>query len=127
VSRLQRSDLDQATLDGLRIMADRLCSEYLFMPGDLVLVEGRSCLRRIVSFQGQRLTLSQHREVLTLAVWIALLIVCIEYDSKPPRVTAWPSSSPRDRRKRGHASGTAGAQKSRSTKGQTSRSDAVLR
>jgi hypothetical protein len=28
VSRLQRSDLDQATLDGLRIMADRLCSEY---------------------------------------------------------------------------------------------------
>jgi hypothetical protein len=24
VSRLQRSDLDQATLDGLRIMADRL-------------------------------------------------------------------------------------------------------
>jgi hypothetical protein len=32
VSRLQRSDLDQATLDGLRIMADRLCSEYPFMP-----------------------------------------------------------------------------------------------
>ena len=31
VSRLQRSDLDQATLDGLRIMADRLCSEYPFM------------------------------------------------------------------------------------------------
>jgi hypothetical protein len=28
VSRLQRSDLDQATLDGLRIMADRLCPEY---------------------------------------------------------------------------------------------------
>jgi hypothetical protein len=34
VSRLQRSGLDQATLDGLRIMADRLCSEYPFMPGD---------------------------------------------------------------------------------------------
>ncbi len=29
---LQRSDLDEATLDGLRIMADRLCSEYPFMP-----------------------------------------------------------------------------------------------
>src|ERR1700741_923937 len=32
VSRLQRSDLDQATLEGLRIMANRLCSEYAFMP-----------------------------------------------------------------------------------------------
>src|SRR5262250_2141904 len=32
VSRLQRSDLDPATLDALRIMADRLCSEYPFMP-----------------------------------------------------------------------------------------------
>jgi len=69
VSRLQRFDLDQATIDGLRIMADRLCSEYPFMPGDQVSVEGRSWLRRIVSFQGQRLTLSQHREVLTLAAW----------------------------------------------------------
>jgi tetratricopeptide (TPR) repeat protein len=81
VSRLQRSDLDQATLDGLRIMADRLCSEYPFMPRDQLLVEGRSWLRRVVSFQGQRLTLSQHREILTLAGWIALLIACVEYDS----------------------------------------------
>jgi hypothetical protein len=46
VSRLRRSDLDQATLDGLRIMADRLCSEYPFMPGDQLLVEGRSWLCR---------------------------------------------------------------------------------
>src|SRR5689334_12279249 len=75
VSRLQRSDLDQATLDGLRIMADRLCSEYPFLPSDQLLVEGRSWLRRVVSFQGQ------HREILTLAGWIALLIACVEYDS----------------------------------------------
>ena len=81
VSRLQRSDLDQATIDGLRIMADRLCSEYPFMPSDQLLVEGRSWLRRVVSFQGQRLTLNQHREILTLAGWIALLIACVEYDS----------------------------------------------
>ncbi len=81
VSRLQRSDLDQATIDALRIMADRLCSEYPFMPGDQLLVEGRSWLRRVGSFQGQRLTLNQHREILTLAGWIALLIACVEYDS----------------------------------------------
>jgi tetratricopeptide (TPR) repeat protein len=81
VSRLQRSDVDQATIDGLRIMADRLCSEYPFMPSDQLLVEGRSWLRRVVSFQGQRTTLNQHREILTLAGWIALLIACVEYDS----------------------------------------------
>jgi hypothetical protein len=81
VSRLQRSDLDQATLGALRIMADRLCSEYPFMPRDQLLIEGRSWLRRVVSFQGQRLTLNQHREILTLAGWIALLIAYVEYDS----------------------------------------------
>jgi hypothetical protein len=81
VSRLQRSDLDQATLDALRITADRLCSEYPFMPRDQFLTEGRAWLRRVVSFQGQRLTLNQHREILTLAGWIALLIACVEYDS----------------------------------------------
>jgi hypothetical protein len=42
VSRLQRSDLDQAILDGLRIMAGRLCSEYPFLPADQLLTEGRA-------------------------------------------------------------------------------------
>jgi len=81
VSRLQRSDLDQATLDGLRIMADRLCSEYAFMPAEQLLTEGRAWLRRITSLQGQRLTLRQHREILVLAGWVALLVGCVEYDT----------------------------------------------
>ncbi len=81
VSRLQRSDLDQATLDGLRIMADRLCSEYPFMPADQLLVEGRAWLRRITALQGQRITLKQHREILVLAGWVALLVGCVEYDT----------------------------------------------
>jgi hypothetical protein len=81
VGRLQRSDLDQATLDGLRIMADRLCSEYPFMPADQLLTEGRAWLRRITSLQGQRVTLSQHREILVLAGWVALLVGCVEYDT----------------------------------------------
>ena len=49
VSRLQRSDVDQATLDGLRIMADQLCSEYPFMASDQLLVEGRAWLRRMTT------------------------------------------------------------------------------
>ena len=51
VSRLQRSDLDPATLDALRIMADRLCSEYPYMPPDQLLTEGRAWLRRITALQ----------------------------------------------------------------------------
>ena len=81
VGRLQRSDLDQATLDGLRIMADRLCSEYPFMPADQLLTEGRAWLRRITALQGQRVTLKQHRDILVLAGWVALLVGCVEYDT----------------------------------------------
>ena len=81
VSRLQRSDLDQATLDGLRIMADRLCSEYPYMPADQLLTEGRAWLRRITALQGQRVTLKQHREILVQAGWVALLVGCVEYDT----------------------------------------------
>jgi hypothetical protein len=81
VSRLQRSDLDPATLDGLRIMADRLCSEYPFMPADQLLTEGRAWLRRMTAMQGQRVTLKQHREILVLAGWVALLVGCVEYDT----------------------------------------------
>jgi hypothetical protein len=53
----QRSGLDQATLDGLRIMDDRLCSEYPYMPADQLMPEGRAWLRRITMLQGQRVTL----------------------------------------------------------------------
>ena len=81
VSRLQRSDLDPATLDGLRIMADRLCSEYPFMPADQLLTEGRAWLCRMTAMQGQRVTLKQHREILVLAGWVALLVGCVEYDT----------------------------------------------
>lgn len=80
VNRLQASDLDNATLDALRITADRLCSEYAYMPSAQLLHEGRQWLRQVGSLQSQRLTLSQHREVLTLAGWLALLVGCVEYD-----------------------------------------------
>ncbi len=81
VSRLQRSDLDEASLSGLRVMADSLCSDYPFMPADQLLAEGRAWLRRITQLQGQRLTLKQHREILVQAGWVALLLACVEYDT----------------------------------------------
>ena len=75
------TDLDSATLDRLRIMADRLCSEYPFMPADQLLAEGRAWLRWMIRLQGQRVTLQQHREILVQAGWVALLVGCVEYDT----------------------------------------------
>lgn len=51
------------------------------MPPDTLLMEGRQWLRRITALLDQRLTLSQHQEVLTLAGWLALLVGCVEYDT----------------------------------------------
>jgi hypothetical protein len=81
VGRLQRSDMDGATLNGLRVLSDTLCSEYPFTPADQLLTEGRAWLGRITQALSQRLTLQQHREILVLGGWITLLIACVEHDT----------------------------------------------
>jgi tetratricopeptide (TPR) repeat protein len=81
VSRLQRSDMDDATLNSLRVTADALCSDYPHVPADQLLIESRAWLRRMTQYRGQRITLKQHREVLVQAGWVALLIACVEYDT----------------------------------------------
>jgi tetratricopeptide (TPR) repeat protein len=82
VSRLQRSDVDNATLDALRITVDRLCSEYPHMASEQLVIEGRHWLRQITTtIQSGRPTLSQHRELMVMAGWLALLVGCVENDS----------------------------------------------
>jgi hypothetical protein len=80
ISRLQASDVDNATMEALRITTDRLCSEYALLPAPQLLIEGRNWLQRVLALRAQRLTLSQHREVLSMAGWLALLVGCVEYD-----------------------------------------------
>ncbi|WP_027342835.1 hypothetical protein [Hamadaea tsunoensis] len=80
LSRVRASDVSQATLDALRITADRLCCEYPYMPSGQLLVEGQAWLRRITGLLDRRLTLAQHEEILSLAGWVALLLGCVEYD-----------------------------------------------
>jgi len=80
VSRLQMSDVNDATLDGLRITVDKLCSEYASQPAADLVIEGRQWLRRIVEMQEQRLSFRQRRDSLELAGWLALLVGCLEYD-----------------------------------------------
>ncbi|MEU9516775.1 XRE family transcriptional regulator [Micromonospora sp. NPDC048169] len=80
LARLRSSDVSAATLEALRITADRLCCEYPYMSSEQLRVEGRAWLRRITALMDRRLTLAQHQEVLSLAGWVALLVGCVEYD-----------------------------------------------
>lgn len=79
-SRLRSSDVDQVTLDSLRIMADQLCTDYRHVSAAELRTEGLRWLRRITGLLDRRMTLAQHREVLSLAGWVALLVGCLEYD-----------------------------------------------
>ncbi|SCK62670.1 MULTISPECIES: XRE family transcriptional regulator [unclassified Streptomyces] len=85
IARLRASDMDVATLDALRITADRLCCEYAYMPADQLLLEGKAWLARVVGLQHQRVSLAQHREIIALAGKLSLLVGCVEYDSGRPR------------------------------------------
>jgi len=81
LTRLRGSSIDAATLDGLRITVDRLCSDYAHLPAQHLLVEGRAWLRRITAMLDRQLTIGQHRELLAMAGWLAALVGCVEHDS----------------------------------------------
>jgi transcriptional regulator with XRE-family HTH domain len=85
VERIRRSDLDRASLDTLAITVERLCSEYAFMPSADLRREGQAWMAKLVQLLDARLTLAQHREVLVLAGWLALLVGCVEYDTRDVR------------------------------------------
>jgi tetratricopeptide (TPR) repeat protein len=85
VSRIRSSSIDRTILDGLRITVDQLCCEHRHAPPDQLLLEGRQWLRRITGLLDRRMTLSQHRELLTLAGLLAELVGCVEYDMSDHR------------------------------------------
>ncbi|MFJ4888264.1 XRE family transcriptional regulator, partial [Streptomyces sp. NPDC088731] len=85
VARMRASDVDQATLDALRITVDRLCCEYAYMPAAQLLTEGRAWMGRVVTMLHQRVSLTQMRDLYALAGKLALLVGCVEYDSGDPR------------------------------------------
>ncbi|MGF6886984.1 hypothetical protein ABIA39_005473 [Nocardia sp. GAS34] len=80
LGRLRMSDVSSATLEAIRITAERLCCEYSCADPHDLHAEGTAWLRRITSLLDGRLTLAQHREVLVLAGWVALLVGCADYD-----------------------------------------------
>lgn len=80
VSRLQMSDVNEATLEAVRITVDKLCSDYARQPPGELIMESKQWLRRLVEMQENNLTFRQHRDTLELAGWLTLLVGCLEYD-----------------------------------------------
>jgi transcriptional regulator with XRE-family HTH domain/tetratricopeptide (TPR) repeat protein len=81
VQRIRRSSVDNVTLDALALTVEQLCCEYAMRhPADLI-ADGRAWLRRITRLLDERLTFTQHRDLLDAASWLTLLIGCLEYDT----------------------------------------------
>lgn len=80
IARVRGSNVDAATLDAIGFTVDRLCSEYPYRSAGDLLVEARRWLRRVAELRDHRVTLAQHREILTYAGWLALLTGCLEND-----------------------------------------------
>lgn len=80
IGRLRMSDISTSTLEAIRITAERLCCEYSYADPYQLHAEGTAWLRRITSLLDGRLTLAQHREILVMAGWVALLVGCVDYD-----------------------------------------------
>src|SRR6185437_15047086 len=74
------SSVDDATMDGLRITVERLCTAYPFTPAARLLAESKAWLRHMIALLDGKLTLRQRREILSLAGWLAALAGCVEHD-----------------------------------------------
>lgn len=81
LQQLQASKLDDASLQGVVLTVETLCSEYAYTPAEQLLVEGRAWMARLVQLIRQPMTLAQRQEVQVQAGWLALLVACVQYDT----------------------------------------------
>ncbi len=80
VQRIRRSSLDNATLDALAVTVEQLCCDYVTRRPIEVIADSRSWLVHITRLLDERLSFTQHRDLLDAAAWLTLLIGCLEYD-----------------------------------------------
>ncbi|OLF12875.1 hypothetical protein BLA60_06320 [Actinophytocola xinjiangensis] len=78
--RVRTSAIDTATVDALTITVDQLCCDYQHADARTLITAGRGWLAKVTDLLGNRLSLAQHREILTNAGMLALLVGCLEYD-----------------------------------------------
>ncbi len=80
VQRIRRPSVDNTTLDALSLTVEQLCCDYVSRDATELIGESRQWLTQITRLLDERLTLSQHQDVLDAAGWLTLLVGCLEYD-----------------------------------------------
>lgn len=83
--RVRASAVDSSTVDALNITVEQLCCDYAHADARELLATGKEWLGKMTDLLGNRLTLTQHREILDSAGMLALLVGCVEYDVGDPR------------------------------------------
>lgn len=78
--RVRRSAIDSSTIDALNITVEQLGCDYPHADAHELMKTGKEWLGKMTELLNNRLTLAQHREVLTQAGMLALLVGCLEYD-----------------------------------------------
>lgn len=80
LQRVRASAIDQSTVDALSITVEQLCCDYAHANAKELAGTGKQWLGRVTELLGNHLTLSQHRDILSNAGMLALLVGCLEYD-----------------------------------------------
>lgn len=81
VQRVRRSSVDDSTLDALAVTVEQLCCEYVSRDPHALITDSREWLTRVTHLLDQRVTFTQHRDILDAAGWLTLLVGCLEYDT----------------------------------------------
>ncbi|HEX6076979.1 MAG TPA: helix-turn-helix transcriptional regulator [Micromonosporaceae bacterium] len=80
LERVRASDVSAPTVEALRVTVFELCCEYGWQSEQRLRAEGLRWLREVERLLGRPVGLRQHRELLVVAGWLALLVGCVEYD-----------------------------------------------
>lgn len=80
LARLRARDVSPATLDGLRVAADRLGRDYPRVPAHLLRSDGRTWLQLIRPLLTVRPSGAHHDDLLSVASVVAVLVGCSEHD-----------------------------------------------
>jgi len=81
VQRIRRSSVDDSTLDALALTVEQLCCDYVRRDPHELIADSRQWLMQLNPLLDERLTLTQHRDVLDAAGWLTLLVGCLEHDT----------------------------------------------
>lgn len=81
LNRVQASDTTPATLDGVHAAVAELCCAYSRTPALALRADAHQWLKRLSTLLRKPVGLAAHRDLLTDAGWLALLVGCVEYDA----------------------------------------------